>query len=230
MKKCRVIWLIPGILLFLNTCSERIEIPPPDHPQTEKWINLFSSDLSNALYPEDSWIIVNGILEPKWDTEIFTNVSYDNFILDLEFMMSRGANSGIIVYCSHIDGWEPNSVKIQIADNPPDQSLSPEPDWCGAIFGHAAPSKRMVNSPGSWNRITITCLDHGIFVLLNEEPVIELDMRMFKSSKTNPDGSSIPPRLTIPLAELPTMGHIGFQGIYDGKQIRFRNIKIQELD
>jgi len=230
MKECRVIWLIPGMLLFLNTCSERIEIPPPDHPQSEKWINLFSNDLSNALYVEGSWRMVNGNLEPEGDSEIFTNVSYDNFILDLEFMTGKGASGGIIVYCSHIDGWEPNSLKVQITDDPVGRELSPESDWCGAIFGHMAPSKSMVKEPGQWNRLTITCLGHGIFVLLNEEPVVELDMRMYKSSRTNPDGSTIPPRLTIPLAELPTMGHIGFQGIYDAKQIRFRNIKIQELD
>ena len=42
---------------------------------------------------------------------------YENFVLDLEFMTAPGTNSGVIVYCSDIANWIPNSVEIQIADD-----------------------------------------------------------------------------------------------------------------
>ena len=45
----------------------------------------------------------------------------------------------------------------------------------------------------------------------------------------NPDGSPIPGWLSIPVAKLPTKGHIGFQGKHAGAPIAFRNLKIKEL-
>ncbi len=222
---------MPIFLLLLNACSGNIEIPPRSHPESESWNDLFSEDLSNALYQEESWSFVNGSLIPGEDTEIWSNVSYDNFILDLEFNLDSGANSGVVVYCSHIDDWIPNSVEIQIADDSfRETGTSPGIDWCGAIYGHMAPTRKMVREPGRWNRITITCMDHLIWVLLNGEEVIELDMRLYTSGKTNPNGSDIPSWLNISLAKLPTKGHIGFQGLHGGVPARFKNIKILEMD
>ena len=65
--------------------------------------------------------------------------------------------------------------------------------------------------------------------MLNGEQVTELDMNLWTSAKTNPDGSEIPSWLSKPLADLPTKGHIGFQGKHAGAPIYFRNIKIKEL-
>jgi hypothetical protein len=92
-----------------------------------------------------------------------------------------------------------------------------------------APARKVAREPGRWNRITITCMDPMIYVLLNGEEVIRLDMRLYISGKTNPDGSEIPSWLSKPLAELPTRGHIGFQGLHGGAGVRFKNIKILEM-
>ncbi len=59
--------------------------------------------------------------------------------------------------------------------------------------------------------------------------VNEIDMSLWTSGKTNPDGSEIPEWLNIPLAELPLEGHVGFQGKHAGAPIYFRNIKIKSL-
>lgn len=67
-------------------------------------------------------------------------------------------------------------------------------------------------------------------MILNGELVTELDMALWTSAETNPDGSEIPSWLSKPLAELPTFGHIGFQGKHAGAPIYFRNIKIKELN
>lgn len=54
-------------------------------------------------------------------------------------------------------------------------------------------------------------------------------MSKWTSPTTNPDGSEIPSWLSKPLAELPTRGHIGFQGKHAGAPIYFRNIRVKEL-
>ena len=87
----------------------------------------------------------------------------------------------------------------------------------------------MVKQPGEWNRYTITCFDERIWVMLNGAMIIEMDMSQWTSAKTNPDGSTIPPWLNKPLAELPTMGRIGFQGKHAGAPIWFRKMKIKAL-
>jgi hypothetical protein len=68
-----------------------------------------------------------------------------------------------------------------------------------------------------------------IYVVLNSEPIIEMDLKQWTSAETNPDGSAIPGWLSTPLATIPTNGHIGFQGKHGGVPIYFRNIKIKEL-
>lgn len=230
MKDRSVIWLIPAFLLFLNTCTEKIEVPLNKHPGTMDWNDLFSPDLSNALFTEKSWSLINGILSPQSDTEIWTNIAFDNFILDLEFLVSDHANSGIFVYCSHIDDWAANSIEIQIGDDLLiNDTIPPELGWCGAIFGHLAPTEKASKGPNNWNRITISCTGHLIYVLMNGRMIIELDKQIYTSNRSNPGGTEIPTNLTIPLAELPALGHIGFQGTKNASQVKYRNIKILEL-
>ena len=76
----------------------------------------------------------------------------------------------------------------------------------------------------------VTCKGPIIGVMLNGDPVNEIDLRKWTSAKKNPDGSDIPPWLSRPLAELPTSGHVGLQGKHAGAPIFFRNLKIKKLD
>ena len=57
-----------------------------------------------------------------------------------------------------------------------------------------------------------------------------MDMSLWTSGTTNPDGSEIPKWLSTPFAELPTKDKIGFQGKHGGAPIWFREIKIKELN
>ena len=221
------------LLLFLFVgpalAADR-EVPVKSHPDTTKWEPLFAPDLSNAVAPKGVWTVSDGVLTAGEDQAIWTARDYDNFIVDLEFKTARGSNSGVIVYCSDAKNWIPNAVEIQIADDYAEKWAKQPTSWhCGAVFGHLGPSKRMVKKPGHWNRFTIICVDQKIDVVLNGAHVTSMDMSKWTSSKTNPDGSKIPPWLSKPLAELPTRGKIGLQGKHAGAPIWFRNIKIKEL-
>jgi hypothetical protein len=230
-KKKTIICLVGCFCLMgLAGIAQDTSIPPAQHPDVSSWQDLFDPDLSNAIYPEGIWTFKDGILTASEDQGIWSQKNYDNFIIDVEFKTASGTNSGVIVYVSDIKDWIPNSVEVQIADDFHEQWAKAPKSWhCGAVFGHLAPTKSMVKKPGVWNRFTITCIDHRIYVLLNGEQVNELDMKLWTSAKTNPDGSEIPTWLSKPLAELPTHGHIGFQGKHAGAPIYFRNLKIKEL-
>ncbi len=200
------------------------------HPNARRWPALFKPDLSNALYDKGVWTVTDGVLTASEDKAIWTEKEYDNFILDLEFKTAKGTNSGVIVYCSDIRNWIPNSVEIQIADDHShQQGKANTTGQCGAAYGRLGPTKSMVKKPGLWNRFTIRCRDHQIDVALNGEGITSMDMRKWTDPKKNPDGTNIPPWLSKPLSTLPTKGRIGFQGKHAGAPIWFRNLKIREL-
>lgn len=194
------------------------------------WRDLFTANLSNAIYPEGVWSVTDGVLTATKDQAIWTQKEFENFALELEFKTEEGTNSGVIVYASDLEKWIPNSVEIQIADDFASKWSEKPTSWqCAAIFGRQGPTRSVVNKPGQWNRMLVTCQGPIITVVLNGQQVNQVDMRKWTSAKKNPDGSDIPPWLSKPMAELPTRGHIGLQGKHAGAPIYFRNLKIKSL-
>jgi len=230
MKNVAVLIMMCGVVA-LSSCASSVSVPPTAHPEVSKWNDLFAPDLSDAIYPEGIWTFDDGVLTASEDQAIWTQKDYDNFIIDLEFKTAEGTNSGVIVYCTDLKNWIPNSVEVQIADDYADQWANSPATWqCGAIFGHLAASESMVKKPGQWNRFTVTCKDQMVYVMLNGRQVTVMNMALWTSAKTNPDGSEIPSWLSTPFAELATHGHIGLQGKHAGAPIYFRNLKIKEID
>jgi len=230
VKKTIVLTMISSVV-FLQSCTEKIPVPPKAHPDVSQWQDLFAADLSNAAFPKGVWTFENGVLTASEDQVIWSKKDYDDFIIDLEFKTENGTNSGVIVYCTDMENWIPNSVEVQIADDFAEQwAKSPKTWHCGAIFGHLAPTKSMVKKPGQWNRFTVTCKDKMIYVMLNGQMVTEMNMDLWTSATKNPDGSDIPSWLSTPFAKLPTHGNIGLQGKHAGAPIYFRKVKIKELD
>lgn len=197
----------------------------------ENWQPLFADDLSNADFTAGVWSVEDGTFTATEDQAIWTTREYDNFVLDLEFKNAPGTNSGVIVYCTNKENWIPNSVEIQIADDYATQWAESPKDWqCGAIFGHLpASDDKELKPAGEWNHYRITCVDQNIQVELNGKKVNDMDMSLWTSAKTNPDGSPIPEWLSTAFAELPTKGYIGLQGKHAGAPVWFRNIRVQEL-
>ncbi len=235
--------LLSSLLLvfLLSACAERtapdpeatapIEVPPADHPDSSTWADLFAPDFSNALNADTVWSFQDGVLTASHDVNIYTTDTYDNFILDLEYQVASHTNSGVIVYASNLEDWTHYSLEIQIADNYDAERTEPPTMFeNGSIFGHQAPSVQTVLPVGEWNRMTVTCQGQNVWVMINGVMVNELDMALFTSGEVNPDGSEIPEWLSVPLAELPTSGHIGLQGKHGDADIFFRNVKINVLE
>jgi hypothetical protein len=201
------------------------------HPDSSSWEDLFAADLSNAVNPKGVWSFRNGELAATEDQLISTKKEYERFALDLEFKLTPHANSGVIVYCKNPANWIPNAVEIQLQDDYAKRAAPTTIYDCGGIFGHVPPKKQMVKKAGEWNRMTVSCIDSLIVVVLNGERVVEIDMKQWTSTKRNPDGSLIPTHIKTAMADLPTKGHIGLQGAHGGHgQTFFRNIKIKQLD
>lgn len=194
--------------------------------------HLFAGDLSNAEAPAGVWAWKDGVLSPsKKDECIWTKKEYENFVLDLEFKVEPGANSGVLVYNTDMKQWIPNTVEIQVLDEHSPKWATAAPTWkCGAIFGHSVPKVSAVKKAGEWNRMTLECRGPKITVVINGQQVTDINMKDWTSGKKNPDGSSIPPWQPRPMAEMPTKGHIGLQGAHGGIATHYRNMSIRSLD
>ncbi len=196
-----------------------------------EWKPLFGTKLADATYDPQVWSETDGVITAAKDDAIWTKEEYENFELDLEFKNDNGTNSGVVVYCTDIKDWIPNSVEIQIADDHYEKWTDSDPlGRCGAIYGHLAPNKdKVVKKAGEWNHMRVRCVGQRISVILNGKKVTEMDMSKWTSGTVNPDGSKIPSWLPKPFAELPTKGFIGLQGKHGEATIWFRNMKIRNV-
>jgi hypothetical protein len=217
------------VVLFGIAASALAE--PAAHPDTTGWESLFAGDLSDATFPEGVWSVKDGVLTATKDECIWTKKQYENFTIDLEFKTTQNSNSGVLVYCSNMNDWIPNTVEVQILDDfGPEWTKIPKTWKCAGIFGHLAPTKSTVRKPGEWNHMTIECYGKHITVTLNGETVTKFDMSKWTSAKKNPDGSEIPPWESRPKAELPMKGQVGLQGKHAGVPTYFRNVKIKQRE
>jgi hypothetical protein len=223
--------LLAFCAISVNAVFAEEFVPPKTHPDSASWDDMIAPDLSNAVYPKGIWSVKDGVLTATEDQNIWTKAVYENCVIDLEFKNAKGSNSGVFVYCTDIKNSIPNSVEVQILDDYAAKWASVAPTWkCGAFFGHKPADKQVVKKAGEWNRMTITCKGPMIYVLLNGEPINEIDLRKWTNAKKNPDGTDIPSWLSRAWSELPQKGQIGLQGKHGDAPIYFRNLKIKKID
>jgi len=188
------------------------------------WKYLLMEDLSNCIFKDGSWTYQQGVLSANGEGDIWTKKEFGNFILDLQFKLAENTNSGIFLRTGDIVEWLHTAIEVQILDSYGKEQVNKHD--CGAIFDCLAPSKNMVNPAGEWNRYTITCTGSKIFVVLNGEQIINMDLDQWTEAGKNPDGTKN--KFKYAYKDMPRKGAIGFQ--YHGHPVWFRNIKIRKLD
>ncbi len=169
-------------------------------------------------------------LSAKKDSPLWLKGDYSNFVLDFEYRLDPGANSGVIIYTSDVKDWIPNSVEVQLLDDFADKWKKDPPRLKnGGLYGHVGPEKTSVKPAGMWNRMTIWARGNRVKVVVNGQTTVDDDLSRYTSAKTNPDGTPIQPWLSKPLASLPKHGAIGLQGRHGGASPYFRNMRIRDL-
>ncbi len=185
------------------------------------WRDLLETDLSNCIYKPGSWIMKDGVLACKGKGNIWTKEMFGDFILDLEFKVDKGSNSGVFIRTGDIADFVQMGIEVQVHDT---TDGSPRGS-CGAIYDCLAPCKNMMRKPGEWNHYTITCKTNKIYVVLNGEQIIDMDLDLWTEAHKNPDGTKN--KFHTAYKDMPRVGHIGLQD--HGDPVWFRNIKIKPL-
>ncbi len=185
------------------------------------WTDLFARDLSNAIFKEGAWTMEDGQLVWHGGSYIWSEKEYGNFVLDLEYKVSKGANSGVFLRTADLDNYVHTGIEVQIHETTDGTKYG----MCGAIYDCLAPSKNVAKKAGHWNHFTITCKDNKINVVLNNEPIIDMDLSQWTEPGKNPDGTKN--KFKTAYKNMPRKGHIGLQD--HGQPVWFRNIKIKQL-
>lgn len=149
-----------------------------------------------------------------------------DFVLSLDFKITKGCNSGIFVRTSPLTkspgkdvGY--NGMEIAIDDTAPGADFHDT----GAIYDLVKPRVNAMKTILQWNHIDVTCDGPIIRVVLNGEAVTEMDLDQWTEKGKRPDGS--PHKFDTAYKEHPRKGYFGLQD--HGSDCWFKNIKILPL-
>ena len=98
------------------------------------WQPLLTEDLSNAEFKPNSWTYENNTLTRQGEGDIWTKQAYGNFILDMQYQVQEGTNSGVFLRAGD-HNWLP-WVEIQIQD---DYGKAPDRHSVGGLYDIIAP-------------------------------------------------------------------------------------------
>lgn len=179
---------------------------------------------TNPVNTRDTWSVDpnTGVLGRNLKNGyIWTEKQYGDFILDLEYKLSRRCNSGVF-FRSDPGNPVQGGFEIQLLDSQ-GQDLGKYDH--GAIYDAVAPSTKPAGKVGDWDRMRIRVKGDIIRVWVNGTQVSEADLSKWTSPQQNPDGTKN--KFKTALNDLPKTGHIGFQD--HGHNVSFRNVFIKEL-
>ena len=149
---------------------------------------------------------------------------YGDFVLDFDYKLSKGCNSGVFIRVSDLDN--PVNTGIEVALDDDDHNAA---RWLIRVrlCDLVAPKKRgMRQKPASeWNHITITYKGPKISVALNDKDVTSINLDEWNEPGKRPDGSSHKFK-DVAIGKLPRTGYFGFQD--HGSDCWFKNVKIKE--
>ncbi len=204
-----------------------------------EWKNVLTNDAIVGWEPKegatkDSWVVKDGVLictdkaqrrdgtVADWGRAwIGTKADYTDFILEFDFKLSPGGNSGVFLRApappadgrpSYKKGHPSyHGMEIQILDDYADKYKDVPPNRsCGALYQIAPWSKRMVKPAGQWNHMRVTAKGDHIVVELNGQKIVDVD------GKSHPEILKRSPR-----------GPVGLQNY--ATPLWFRNIRFADL-
>lgn len=189
------------------------------------WQPLFDGkDLSGWTCKPGSWTVEKGELVCHGGSYIWTEQQYGDFVLELDFKIPPGGNSGVFFRTSNMDDPVQTGIELQIYDTHGKKKL--ERGDCGAIYDCVAPRVQAVKPAGEWNHVVLRCKGPRIRASLNGQAIIDMNLDKWTEPGRNPDGSKN--KFRTAYKDMPRSGYIGFQD--HGAPVCFRNVRIRMVD
>ncbi|MBN2448223.1 MAG: DUF1080 domain-containing protein [Phycisphaerae bacterium] len=196
----------------------------PEKQPDAGWLPLFDGqNLNGWICSEGSWAVEDGVMTRKGGGDIWTELQFADFTLELDFKVSAEANSGVFFRTGDLNDCVQTGIEMQVYDSFGKET--PTREDCGAIFDCLAPSKNAVKQAGEWNHTALTCRGSKINIVLNGEPIIDMNLDDWTTAHKNPDGTDN--KFNTAYKDMPRKGYIGFQD--HGHDVWYRNVRIKPL-
>jgi len=204
---------ISGCVAFFNKTAGGLN--------PSNWQPLLVDDLSNAAFKAGSWKYTRGVLERLGGGDLWTKDKYGDFVLDLEFKVTPGANSGVFLRCGDLADWINTTIEIQVHETTDGTQYG----QCGAVYDIMSPSKAVNKPAGQWNSMRIKAQGPRLQVVMNDEVIEDINLDQWTEAGKNPQGT--PNKFKYAYKDMPRVGFIGFQD--HGAAVSFKNIRIKPL-
>lgn len=191
-----------------------------DHAEFKPLFN--GKDLAGWRGATETYKAVDGELKCTGGTggNLFTDDSYENFVVQLEFKLPPGGNSGLAIRSPLSSGdIAYQGMELQVLDHT-DPMYKGLHDYQvhGSLYGMAPALRGYLRPVGEWNYQQVTVDGDHLIVELNGFEI--LNTSISKASAKPIDGKPHP-------GAARKEGHFGFLGHQD--PVSFRNIRIKRL-
>ncbi len=191
-----------------------------------EWIDLSTDPSLSAwtMQAPGAWKTVDGVMEKSdGGGYLWTKDRFGDFVLDCEFKISEGGNSGIFFRTD--DTADPVQTGFEIQVYNIERHPSPVKNDCGALYDLKEPSVYVDKPAGEWNHIILTCKGSSVAVVQNGTEIVNVDLNDWDTPGMNPDGTKN--KFKRAIKDFKREGHIGFQE--HGDPVWYRNVKIKRL-
>jgi hypothetical protein len=139
---------------------------------------------------------------------------YADFALRLEYRVTKGAVSGILLRSAEQGDPAFTGLEIALLD---DAGQLTDLHSTGAVYGAVIPLFSVGRKAGEWNQVEISCIGRHLTVFLNGNRIHKIDF----------DDPAFVFAEKRPLSKVPNQGYIGLES--HTHRVDFRNLRIQVL-
>ncbi len=211
--------------LYIRELSGAFQPQPLE--QRDSFVALYNGiNLDGWIGNKSDYVSENGeiVIQPTLSGgsgNLFTEKEYENFVLRFEFRLTPGANNGLGIHAPTEGDAAYLGKEVQILDNTAEKyALLKEYQYHGSVYGVVAAKRGFLKPVGEWNQEEVIVKGDLFVVRLNGETILEANLAEASKNGTL-DGKDHP-------GLMKKKGHIGFLG--HGSEVRFRNIRIRELN
>jgi hypothetical protein len=150
---------------------------------------------------------------------------WSNFLLALDFKITKGCNSGIFVRTASLTPRAGKDVGFNGIEIAIDDTRDAGFHDTGAVYDLVKPLKNAMKPAGEWNHIEIASISNRLEVVVNGDSVTRADFDLFTAPNKRPDGSEH--KFDTAFKDHPQQGYIGLQD--HGSPCWFKNIKLKPI-
>jgi hypothetical protein len=131
-------------------------------------------------FPDKGWSVEAGALKtiPGGDVvDLVSKGTYQNFILELDWRISPGGNSGIMYHVTenYPEAWWTGPEMQVLDDDKHSDGRNPKTS-AGALYGLIAPVNKRLKPVGEWNHVRIVVNGRHVEYWLNNAKVVQYEL------------------------------------------------------